>query len=59
MAKLSISQSDSSQRASDSLGGAGEKVKSGFGKFMSGLDSWANKTADKMAAAAERVGIKD
>jgi len=40
-------------------GVTGEKVKSGFGRFMNGLDKWANKTADSMAKAAEKVGIKD
>ena len=44
---------------SSSGGGAGDKVKTGFGKFMTGLDKWANKTADSMAKQMEKVGIKD
>ena len=40
-------------------GGGGEKVKAGFGRFMNGLDKWANKTADSMAKQMEKVGIKD
>jgi hypothetical protein len=31
----------------------------GYGKLMGGLTKWAEKTADKMAQAAEKVGIKD
>ena len=44
---------------SGSGGGGGEKVKAGFGRFMNGLDKWANKTADSMAKQMEKVGIKD
>ena len=40
-------------------GGAGDKVKVGFGKFMTGLDKLANKTADSMAKQMEKVGLKD
>ena len=45
--------------AAGSAGGGTDKVKAGFGKFMTGLDKWANKTADSMAKQMEKVGIKD
>lgn len=38
---------------------ASEKAKEGFGKFMTGLNKWADKTANQMAKAAEKIGIKD
>uniref|UniRef100_A0A7S0RDZ9 Rab-GAP TBC domain-containing protein n=1 Tax=Chlamydomonas leiostraca TaxID=1034604 RepID=A0A7S0RDZ9_9CHLO len=38
---------------------AADKAKAGFGKLMTGLNKWGQKTADKMAQAAEKIGIKD
>ena len=46
-------------QATGSSSSGGGAVKSGFGKFMTGLDKWANKTADSMAKQMEKVGIKD
>ncbi len=50
-----------SQRSGSQGGAGGAKaaVKEGFGKFMGGLNKWADKTADQMAKAAEKIGIKD
>jgi hypothetical protein len=49
----------SESSATGSSGSGGAAVKAGFGKFMTGLDKWANKTADSMAKQMEKVGIKD
>lgn len=38
---------------------AAEKVKEGFGKFMTGFNKWADKTADKMAKVGWKYGINE
>ncbi len=43
----------------DALADATSKAKKGFGAFMKGLNKFAEQTADQMAKAAEKMGIKD
>mmetsp|Transcript_23386 Transcript_23386/g.51328 ORF Transcript_23386/g.51328 Transcript_23386/m.51328 type:complete len:402 (-) Transcript_23386:579-1784(-) len=60
MSGLNVSGAPSTSTAmASSAKEAGSKVKQGFGKFMTGLNKWAENTAESMAKAAEKVGIRD
>eukprot|EP00798_Chlamydomonas_sp_ICE-L_P007738 gene7738-914_t len=38
---------------------ASKPTKTGFGKFMGGMNKWADKTAESMSKAAAKMGIED